>query len=79
MSLQAIYDVVGESDRLGQKVGGERYEMASVEAGKLLSIEKKENEAWKVGKWETEADSAQQTTWKGSTGIHWQSWVRIVV
>lgn len=45
VSLQTIYDVVGESDRLGQKVGGERYEMASVEAGKLLAIEKKENEA----------------------------------
>lgn len=45
MSLQAIYDIVGERGRLGQKAEGERCEMASVEAGKLLAIEKKENEA----------------------------------
>lgn len=52
MSLQAIYAVVGGSGRLGKKAEGERYEMASVEAGKLLAIEKKENEVWTVGKWE---------------------------
>lgn len=45
MSLQVIYDVVGESGKLGQKVEGEKCEMGSVEAGKLLTIEKKENEA----------------------------------
>lgn len=44
MSLQAIYAVVGGSGRLGRKAGAERYEMASVQAGKLLAIEKKENE-----------------------------------
>lgn len=50
MSLQAIYDTEGENGRLEQKAKGERYEMASVEAGKLLAIEKKENEASTVGK-----------------------------
>lgn len=43
MSLQAICDVVGESGKLGQTVEGEKCEMASAEAGKLLAIEKKEN------------------------------------
>lgn len=62
VSLQGIFDIVGGSGRLGQKVEAERYEMASVEAGKLLAIEIKENEAWTVGKWETKADSPLQAT-----------------
>lgn len=45
MSLQAIYEVVGESGGLGQKVRGERCDRASAEAGKLLASEKNENEA----------------------------------
>lgn len=40
LSLQEIYDIEDESGRLKYKAEGERYEMGSVEAGKLLAIEK---------------------------------------
>lgn len=45
LSLQVIYDIEDESGRLKHKAEGERYEMASVEAGKLLAIERNENKA----------------------------------